>query len=130
MPAPTEGSTARQALDILRETVRDGIVHAAAQANEPYAYTKVTDESQARQYVPGSLFSFKDGSYGYTALAGSVRKAASSPTVTISITKFGEQKPTQLDFGLLKATVDRVVYGCLVSGADKSAGGWKAGMRG
>ena len=68
MPAPTDDSTAMQALDILRATVRDGIVHTAAQANEPYAYTKVTDESQARQYIPGSLFSFKDGSYGYTAL--------------------------------------------------------------
>ena len=94
---------------------------------KPYPHTRVTNDAVAKDWVPGSLFSFKDGSYGWTALAGAVRKPAEQDVPDVYIRRFGQSAASKFTFKDLNSTVNGVIFGVLVSGIDRQAGGWKTG---
>ena len=81
-------STLNQDLTLLTDNLKQVITKAAEIVGKPYPYKQVQQESVARELVPGSLFKFLDGSYGWTALSGAVIKPSGQELPDMRISKY------------------------------------------
>ena len=79
MPVSLIQATAEEAADNFRQEIGAVLSGLASALGTPYPSTIVTDEADARKYVPGSIFLLKDGTYAWSALSSAVRKEATNP---------------------------------------------------
>ena len=73
MPVSTIRTTAQEALDSFRSELTQVFYRLAEGNGTPYPPALVTDETDARRVVPGSLFLLKDGTFGWTGTNSAVR---------------------------------------------------------
>ena len=118
---------AATALDSFEDTVYKSLVQFTEQnCNAQFPVRALQDESKCRQWMPGTLLTFKDGTCGFTALQGVVHKDSATGQLKVCVTKFGESKAVKMTVTALTHSVDACILGVLSSGAP-NAPGFKAG---
>ena len=127
MPVSLIQATAEEAADNFRQEIGAVLSGLASALGTPYPSTIVTDEADARKYVPGSIFLLKDGTYAWSALSSAVRKESANPRPDIYLVPFGQTRAKKWTTVQLDGLVDRVAFGCLVTGPDQTAQGFGAG---
>ena len=76
--------------------------------------------------MPGSIFLLKDGTYAWSGLAAAVQKQSANILPDIYLTPFGQARSKKWSTVQLDGQVDLVVFGCLSSGPDQAAQGFRA----
>ena len=127
MPVSLINATAEEAADYFRQEIGAVLSGLADELGDPYPTSIVTDEAQARKYVPGSIFLLKDGTYAWSGLAAAVQKQSANILPDIYLTPFGQARSKKWSTVQLDGQVDLVVFGCLSSGPDQAAQGFRAG---
>jgi len=127
MPVSLIQATAEEAADNFRQEIGAVLSGLASALGTPYPSTIVTDEADARKYVPGSIFLLKDGTYAWSALSSAVRKESANPRPDIYLVPFGQKSAKKWTTVQLDGLVDRVAFGCLVTGPNQAAQGFGAG---